>query len=84
MVSYEILRHGADARCVSMEAFSMRATQKHAGLILLFTMLLLILGVQGALAEGGQISGTIWVEGRRRKCPDGDEHRVLQVRRIPV
>ena len=67
MVSYEILRHGADARCVSMEAFSMRATQKNAGLILIFTMLLLILGVQGALAEGGQISGTIWVD----KTPDG-------------
>ena len=67
MVSYEILRHGADARCVSMEAFSMRATQKHVGLILIFAMLLLFLGVQGALAEGGQISGKIWVE----KTPDG-------------
>ena len=63
----KFLRHGADARCVSMEAFSMRATQKHVGLILIFAMLLLFLGVQGALAEGGQISGKIWVE----KTPDG-------------
>lgn len=50
-----------------MEAFSMRATQKHVGLILVFAMLLLFLGVQGALAEEGQISGLVWVD----KSPDG-------------
>lgn len=67
MVLYEILWHGADARRVLMEAFSMRATQKHVGLILIFAMLLLIFGVQGALAEAGQISGMVWVD----KTPDG-------------
>lgn len=63
----KFLRRGADARRVLTEAFSMRAIQKHVGLILVFAMLLLFSGVQGALAEGGQIGGRVWVE----KNPDG-------------
>ncbi len=50
-----------------MEAFSMRAIQKHAGLILIFVLLILFLGVQGALAEGGQVSGIVWLD----KTADG-------------
>ena len=63
----KFLRRGADARRVLTEAFSMRTIQKQVGLILIFAMLLLVLGVQGAMAEGGQVSGVVWVD----KTPDG-------------
>ena len=45
----------------------MRAIQKHGGFILVLTMLLLFLGIQGALAENGQVSGIVWLD----KTADG-------------
>lgn len=45
----------------------MRAMQKHVSWMIFLAVLLLLLGIQGALAEGGQISGIVWVD----KTPDG-------------
>lgn len=45
----------------------MRAMHKHGGFILVLTVLLLFLGVQGALAESGQVSGIVWLD----KTADG-------------
>ena len=45
----------------------MRAMRKHGGFILIFIVLLLFLGVQGALAEDGQVSGIVWLD----KTADG-------------
>ena len=45
----------------------MRAMQKHGGFILVLTVLLLFLGVQGALADNGQVSGIVWLD----KTADG-------------
>lgn len=60
-------RENPALRRIYMEAFSMRTMQKHGGFILILAMLLLLLGVQGALAENGQVSGIVWVD----KTADG-------------
>ena len=45
----------------------MRTMQKYGGFILILAMLLLLLGVQSALAENGQVYGIVWVD----KTADG-------------
>ena len=54
-------------RAIYTEAFSMRAMHKHGGFILILAALFLLLGVQGALAENGQVSGIVWQD----KTADG-------------
>ena len=60
-------RESRPARRVLLEVFRMRVMQKHGGFILILTALLLFLGVQGALADNGQVSGIVWLD----KTADG-------------